>query len=577
MSKDLEISCPSCGVAIRLDETLAGPAISKIRAEADEAIKKAKEATQAKTAELADREAGAARRERELAERECGFQAKIDQVIAAERQKISESERERAAKELATRLEAERKKIGELEDELQVSQKAELQLRKEREQVDRRTKEIDLEIARKVDLQRSAILEQASKEAAEASKKLLTEKENEVSLANEAARKATEAANSKAAKAVELESELAEKAKDLAEREASFQAKLNLAIASEIRQITATERENALKELMPELNAERDKTKRLEGKLSDAREAERSLRQENEQVQQRAKEIDLEVARKVEEGRSAIHEQVSQKLGNEHRLALAEREKTISEMAQKLEEAQRKATQGSQQTQGEVLEQEFEHTLRIMFSQDTIEPVKTGTRGADLHQRIQGELGKPVGTLLWEVKRAQSWGADWTAKAKRDAAEAKAEVALIVSDVLPRDIKSDFGFYEGIWCTTLSHAVPLALALRQGIIGTAEARLTALGRETKKERLYDYMVGPEFRATVEGIALPFRELSEELLAEKRATQARWKRQERRIERVLTSIASLQGDLQGIAGGEMLEIPGFELEAGIAQIAASSEA
>jgi len=84
------------------------------------------------------------------------------------------------------------------------------------------------------------------------------------------------------------------------------------------------------------------------------------------------------------------------------------------------------------------------------------------------------------------------------------------------------------------------------------------------------------MIGPEFRATLEGIALPFRELSEELLAEKRATLSRWKRQERRIEQVLNNVASLQGDLQGIAGREMPELPGFEMEPGVAQIAASSE-
>jgi hypothetical protein len=114
--------------------------------------------------------------------------------------------------------------------------------------------------------------------------------------------------------------------------------------------------------------------------------------------------------------------------------------------------------------------------------------------------------------------------------------------------------------------------VVLAVALRQGIISTAEARQGALGRETKKDRLYDYMIGPEFRATIEGIALPFRELNDELMAEKRATLTRWKRQERRIERVLTSVASLQGDLQGIAGNEMLQLPGFELESGDDNIA-----
>jgi hypothetical protein len=87
----------------------------------------------------------------------------------------------------------------------------------------------------------------------------------------------------------------------------------------------------------------------------------------------------------------------------------------------------------------------------------------------------------------------------------------------------------------------------------------------AKDRETKMERLYSYMTGSDFRATLEGIALPFCELQDELAAEKRAAQARWKRHERRIERVLVSVGSLQGDLQGIAGEEMPALSGFQAD------------
>jgi hypothetical protein len=106
----------------------------------------------------------------------------------------------------------------------------------------------------------------------------------------------------------------------------------------------------------------------------------------------------------------------------------------------------------------------------------------------------------------------------------------------------------------------------LGLALRQGIISSANERQSAIGRDSKTERLYAYMTGPSFRATLEGIALPFQELYDELAAEKRTTQARWRRQERRIERVLSSVANLQGDLQGIAGAEMPALPEFQASA-----------
>jgi hypothetical protein len=384
--------------------------------------------------------------------------------------------------------------------------------------------------------------------------------------ASNAIRKANDEADAKVANATNLEASLAARERDLAEKEASVQTQVNQAIAAERQQIAAVERENIRKELSPELEAERAKAAKLQEELTTAQAAELQLRQEKDAIDQRAKGLDLEVARKVDQQRKTIQEQASKDADEAYKLTIAEKDKKLSDTLLKLEEAQRKATQGSQQLQGDVLEVDFESTLRRMFPQDTIDPVKTGVRGGDILQRVLGEMGRPVGTMFWETKRAQTWGGDWTTKAKQDAADAKAEIATIVSEVLPKGI-SAFGIYDGVWCSTPTHAVVLAVALRQGIISTAEARQGALGRETKKDRLYDYMIGPEFRATVEGIALPFHELYDELGAEKRATQARWKRQEKRIERVLTSIASLQGDLQGIAGNEMLQLPGFGLESG----------
>lgn len=358
------------------------------------------------------------------------------------------------------------------------------------------------------------------------------------------------------------EAAMATKEKELADREASVKSAVNQAIAAERLLIAQTERENIRKELAPELEAEKKRATDLATQLETSQKAELALRQQRDELEQRTKALDLEVARKVDDQRKAIQEQASKDADEKARLRLAEKDKTISDMQLKLEEAQRKATQGSQQMQGEVLELDFESTLRQFFPQDTVEPVKTGAKGGDVLQRILGEMGRTVGTMFWETKRAQSWVGDWAAKAKQDATEAKAEVAIIVSEVMPKGVH-DFGPYEGVWVTRPAHAIVLGIALRQGIISTADARQGAEGKESKMERLYAYMIGNEFRAILEGIALPFRELHDELLAEKRTTQSRWRRQERRIERVLSSVAGLQGDLKGIAGSEMPELPGFE--------------
>lgn len=379
--------------------------------------------------------------------------------------------------------------------------------------------------------------------------------------ADERVRKAEQALATKEQLATQHEADLATKEKLLADREASIQTQVNQKLASERLKIVEEERKNAEALLAPTLEAERQAKKELQDKLTASQSAELALRQEKTAIEQRAKELDLEVARRVDADRKTIQEQAAKDAEEASRLRFAEKDKVIADMREKLAEAERKATQGSQQLQGDVLETDLEDSLRLAFAQDLLEPVKAGARGGDLLQRVLGQMGRPAGTILWETKRAQNWGGDWCAKARADAAAAKAEVVVIVSDVVPKGV-CDFGEHEGVWIVRPIYAVAMSSVVRRGVIETAEARQGAIGRETKAQRLYAYMTGPEFRAMLEGIALPFRELHDELQAEKRATLARWRRQEKRIDRVLTSVAGLQGDLQGIAGSEMPALPEF---------------
>lgn len=358
------------------------------------------------------------------------------------------------------------------------------------------------------------------------------------------------------------EAAMAIKEKELADREASIKSAVNQAVAAERQLIAQTERENIRKELAPELEAEKKRASDLAIQLETSQKAELALRQQRDELEQRTKALDLEVARKVDDQRKAIQEQASKDADDKARLRLAEKDKTISDMQLKLEEAQRKAIQGSQQMQGEVLELDFESSLRQSFPQDVVESVKAGQRGGDVLQHVLGQLGRPLGTIFWEIKRTQNWGGDWVSKARQDAVSVKAEVVVVVSEILPKGLEH-FGPHEGIWVTRPSYATLVGALLRHGLIGTVEARGATQGRESKMERLYTYMIGPDFRQTLEGIAIPFQELKESLDSEKRATLTRWKRNERLLERVLSNVANLQGDLRAIAGSEMPELPEFQ--------------
>ncbi|MFQ3669407.1 MAG: DUF2130 domain-containing protein [Fimbriimonadaceae bacterium] len=361
--------------------------------------------------------------------------------------------------------------------------------------------------------------------------------------------------------AARAEAALAAKERELAEKEASLQAMIDKAVASQRLEILEQARKEAQATAELQLEAERKRAEALQAELEEAQRAELQLRAERDAVQKRANEIELEVRRKLDAERQALLEQATAEAEDRLKLLLAEKDKTIQDMQGKLEEAQRKAAQGSQQLQGEILELDLEATLRQNFPLDTFEAVKSGSRGGDILQRVLGEMGRPAGTIFWEAKRTQAWSGDWTAKAKQDAANERAEIAVIVSEVLPKSFQ-DFGLFEGVWVALPRYAVPLAFAIRQGLIEAHHARVAAQGRESKAERVYSYLTSSDFRAVVAGIAQPFVDMQNDLISEKRATLARWKKRERQIQRVLENVAALQGDLQAIAGEEMGELPEF---------------
>src|SRR2546423_1601777 len=81
---------------------------------------------------------------------------------------------------------------------------------------------------------------------------------------------------------------------------------------------------------------------------------------------------------------------------------------------------------------------------------------------------------------------------------------AKAEMALIVSNVLPKGVEA-FDLIDNVWVSEPRFAVPLAIALRQSLIDVAGSRLAQEGQQTKMEMVYQYLTGPRFRHRIDAI------------------------------------------------------------------------
>lgn len=187
---------------------------------------------------------------------------------------------------------------------------------------------------------------------------------------------------------------------------------------------------------------------------------------------------------------------------------------------------------------------------------------RKGEFGGDFLKRVVNPAGQVCGSILWETKRTRTWSDGWLSKLKGDLRAAKADLAVIVSHALPRDIET-FVQMEGVWVTGPKCAMPVAMRLREGLVLMNGVRAAGEGQQTKSALMYDYLTGPRFRHRIEAVVEKFSEMQDDLAGERKATMKRWAKREQQLHTVLDPTAGLYGDLQGIAGRSMLEIEALE--------------
>jgi hypothetical protein len=298
--------------------------------------------------------------------------------------------------------------------------------------------------------------------------------------------------------------------------------------------------------------------------IKDFRKQELELRKEQRELKEATEALELDVARKLDEEREKIRAEALKKVAEENRLKDLEKDKLIKDLQTSLEDMKRKAEQGSMETQGEVLEQEFEAQLKAFFVHDDIQPVPKGIKGADLVQSVRTPMGAESGILLWETKNTKAFSSAWIPKLKDDMIEIRASIAILVSVVLPDGINR-FGQVDGVWVSDPLSAIPLAAALREQLLAISSERTASVGKNEKMETLYQYLAGVEFKQKIEGIIEAFTSMQDQLNKERRAMEKHWKQREKQIERVVKNTAGLYGDMQGIIGGQIPVIPALELD------------
>jgi hypothetical protein len=332
-------------------------------------------------------------------------------------------------------------------------------------------------------------------------------------------------------------------------------------------EITAQAKKKAEAETETQLKAIQEELEEKSKKLDESQKTELDLRKKTREIEDREKSLELELEKKLADVVDAEKQKAIQIFQEAQQLKDLAYEKKIADMSKAVDEAKRKAEQGSMQTQGEVLELSLEDALIQAFRFDEIEPVGKGVSGADVIQIVKDKTLKSCGKLIWESKNTKVWSKGWIQKLKDDQTSAKAEIAIIVTEAMPADMVN-FGLIDNVWVTTKSLAIPLAVALRDSLINLSYARSSAEGMSDKMQFLYQYIIGPEFRQKVEGIIDTFDGMKSQLDREKRAMTKLWKEREKQIERVLENTSGMYGDFKGVIGTALADIDTLELSDGI---------
>lgn len=288
-------------------------------------------------------------------------------------------------------------------------------------------------------------------------------------------------------------------------------------------------------------------------KLLDANKKELELLKKQRLIEEKTQNLELEVERKLASERKRIFDEISQKLTEENMLKMREKDDQFNNMKKQIDELKRKAEVNSQEAQGEALEGALKDTLQQMFPHDNITEIKRGIKGADVLQKVFYN-NKECGSILWEAKNTKEFQNKWIDKLKQDQQDAKADIATIISIVLPKEIKN-FDKLNDIWITDYKSAMGLATALRQTLIMVTREKARAKYQNSMKDVVYDYVTGNEFSMRIKLIVAAYVEMQKDIETEKRSLNRIWAKREKQNSLVLENLSGIRGEIEGMVGGQ----------------------
>lgn len=383
----------------------------------------------------------------------------------------------------------------------------------------------------------------------------------------------------------QLRSQYQREYEERVEKQASIYKQKEQALAdaqSEFEKKKAQENEIFKKKIEAERHkileqVEKDKEEKFQLEINALKKENEERKQENRSL--KAKEIELkkkELALKEQKEdmellmqkellnrQTEIEDAATIKANKAFELEKLEWQKKLDDSRKLAEEMKRKAEQGSMQLQGEVQEIALKELLTRSYPFDRIEDVGKGIRGADVIQTVVNFQQQSCGKIVYESKRTKAFDQKWIEKLKQDQIRVKGELAVLVTETLPKDM-TKFDCINGVWVCHFSEVKALSKVLREILISSQSVKGAEENKGEKMELLYSYLTSADFVQKIKRIIENYDAMLNQLNSEKKSLMRIWSEREKQIWVVQENINALFGDIKGIAGkslstSEILEI------------------
>ena len=359
--------------------------------------------------------------------------------------------------------------------------------------------------------------------------------------------------------------EFKRKVRELEEKDKGLENEIEKRLHKEIKDFeTKLNKENSEKIIATQKKADQ-RIKEIQEKLKTSQEKEVEYLRLKDKMEDEKRKFELKTTKTFLEEKEKLRQETKNQVQEEYKLKDREKDQKLQNHIEEITELKRKLEQGSQQIQGDVAQFALHEILENKFYEDTIEMVPRGKQGADVLQRVRDAKGNLCGTIIWESKNTKVWNKAWIDKLNQDKRVAKAELAGLVSAILPKGSKS-LDYLEGVWISNNESVLPLAIVLRSSLIEIYRRKQAATGANKKMELLYNYLTGTEFRQRVEANLEAYRHMREDLEKEKRVIMKNWSKREKQLSKMTFNTVQMYGDMEGIIGASMPQIDELEYKA-----------